>query len=167
MNLKHFNTAMLAKQGWRILTRVNPLVSDIMKARYFPNVDFLNATVGPNSSYMWRSILEAQDLIKMGSRRSIGNGASTKIWHIPWLSCVENGYLTTSMPEELEESVVQSLMNMKLTGWDYDVLNDICNARDRDLILKIPISIRRKADSWFWLQDKHVEFTVKSCYRLL
>lgn len=61
--LKNFDTAMLAKRSWRLLTRVKPVVSDIMKVRYFPNVDFLNATVGANSSYMWRSILEAQDLI--------------------------------------------------------------------------------------------------------
>lgn len=56
---------------------------------------------------------------------------------------------------------------MELTGWDYDVVNDICNTRDRDLILKIPISIRCREDSWFWLLDKHSDFTVKSCYRLL
>lgn len=35
-NLRNFNTAMLAKQGWRILTEENPLVSKILEARYFP-----------------------------------------------------------------------------------------------------------------------------------
>lgn len=41
--LKDFNVAMLAKQGWRILNNVNPLVSTIIKAYYFSNEDFLNA----------------------------------------------------------------------------------------------------------------------------
>lgn len=44
--LKNFNVATLAKQNGRILNNVNPLVSAIMKAWYFPNKDFLNAELG-------------------------------------------------------------------------------------------------------------------------
>lgn len=50
-SLRCFNTAMLAKEGWSILTEANSLVSKIMKARYFPNTDFLNAELGANPSY--------------------------------------------------------------------------------------------------------------------
>ena len=38
-NLRCFNTAMLAKQGWRILTEAHSLVSKLMRARYFPDTD--------------------------------------------------------------------------------------------------------------------------------
>lgn len=50
--LDKFNLAMLAKQGWRLLNNENQLVTSIMKARYFPKTDFLNASVGANPSYM-------------------------------------------------------------------------------------------------------------------
>ncbi|KAL8126011.1 hypothetical protein AgCh_013344 [Apium graveolens] len=53
--LNKFNIAMLAKQGWRLLNNQNPLVTSIMKAKYFPNCDFLQAKLGVNPSYMWRS----------------------------------------------------------------------------------------------------------------
>lgn len=59
-DLKKFNLSMLAKQGWRILNASNPLVTAIMKAKYFPNTDFLNAQLGSNPSYAWRSIMSAQ-----------------------------------------------------------------------------------------------------------
>ena len=91
-NLHQFNIAMLAKQGWRFLNNSNPLVTSIMKARYFPNTDFLHAKLGDNPSYMWRSILAAQEVVKQGCRRRIGTGTDTTVWHIPWLPCIENGY---------------------------------------------------------------------------
>lgn len=93
--LKQFNLAMLAKQGWRLVNNDNPLVTNMMKARYFPNGDFLNATLGENPSYMWRSILSAQEFVKQGCRKRIGNGDSTKVWKVPWLPCTDNGMLTT------------------------------------------------------------------------
>ncbi|XP_074344601.1 uncharacterized protein LOC141683748 [Apium graveolens] len=45
-SLSLFDTAMLAKQGWRILTEENSLVTKLLKARYFPRTDFLNAEIG-------------------------------------------------------------------------------------------------------------------------
>lgn len=43
--LRSFNLFMLAKQGWRLVNNVNPLVTKLMQARYYPNSDFLNAQV--------------------------------------------------------------------------------------------------------------------------
>lgn len=50
--LRTFNIAMLAKQVWRILNNSNPLVTVILKARYFSNTIFLNAGLGVNPSYV-------------------------------------------------------------------------------------------------------------------
>lgn len=99
--LRSFNTAMLTKQAWRLINNINPLVTQFMRACYFPNTDFLNATSGSNPSYVWRSILESQDFIRQGCRRIIGDGKSTKIWQVPWLPCTVNGLLTTDMLVEL------------------------------------------------------------------
>lgn len=41
--LREFNIAMLGKQAWRLINNANPLVTEIMKARYYPRTDFLNA----------------------------------------------------------------------------------------------------------------------------
>lgn len=62
--LRDFNVALLGKQGWRILTNPCSLVTRIYKARYFPNDTILTATLGNNPSYIWRSIMETQILLK-------------------------------------------------------------------------------------------------------
>ncbi|CAM8943972.1 unnamed protein product [Rhodiola kirilowii] len=64
------NLALLAKQGWRILTEPGLLVSKLFKAKYFPNVDFFNASVGARPSYAWRGMWAAREIIKYGAEWS-------------------------------------------------------------------------------------------------
>ena len=51
--------------------------------------------------------------------------------------------------------------------WDEDILNDLFSARDKDLILMVPLSTRDVEDSWFWQLERRGDYTVKSGYRLL
>lgn len=165
--LREFNIAMLARQAWRIINNANPLVTSMLRARYFPHSSVLDAKLGTNPSYVWGSLLETQAVIRQGCRRRIGDGRSTKIWQVPWLPCPLNGYLTTEMPDELKDTTVENLLEDNHREWDIEVLQDICNERDRELIKQIPIPRISKDDSWFWLFDDKGEFSVKSCYRVL
>jgi hypothetical protein len=56
-----FNKALLAKQGWRLLTNPNSLLARVMKAKYFPILEFMQAALGPQPSYIWRSILAGRE----------------------------------------------------------------------------------------------------------
>lgn len=163
--LSKVNLAMLAKQGWRLLNNENPFFTSIMKARYYPEGDFLQAQLGVNPSYMWRSIIAAQEMVSQGSRRRIGNGESTRVWKVPWLPSKENGYLTTDMPQELEHIKVVNLMETDSPNWDDAVLHDICTDRDVQLIKRIPTPLQQTEDSWFWILEESGSFSVKSCYR--
>lgn len=64
--LHQFNTALLAKQGWRLLSNPSSDAARLLKARYFPNSTFLEAQVRANPSYCWRSILRGQQLLRDG-----------------------------------------------------------------------------------------------------
>ncbi|XP_074352485.1 putative mitochondrial protein AtMg00310 [Apium graveolens] len=77
--LRNFNISMLAKQAWLLINNDNPLVTTCMKAKYIPGRDFLTAKLGANPSYMWRSILAAQEVVKRGCRRRICDGKQTEI----------------------------------------------------------------------------------------
>lgn len=61
-----FNLAMLANQAWRLLINPNSLVSEILKAKYFPHSDIIKATRRYSSSFAWQSILEGLDFFKKG-----------------------------------------------------------------------------------------------------
>ena len=49
--LKQLNLALLAKQGWRLQVMCDSLVYCLFKARYFPHIDFVHASMGNHPSY--------------------------------------------------------------------------------------------------------------------
>ena len=51
-DLRQFNFAMLAKQGWRLMQDQESLMFQCFKARYFPRCHLLEATDSPNSSHI-------------------------------------------------------------------------------------------------------------------
>ena len=58
-------------------------------------------------------------------------------------------------------------MNVDGRAWDTDILNDLFNACDRELILRIPLSIIPFTDSRYWIFDPGGGYSFKSCYRAL
>ena len=65
-DLKSFNLALLAKQGWRLQTNSSSLFSRVYKAKHFPKGEFVDAKIGKSASFAWRSIMVAQPLVKRG-----------------------------------------------------------------------------------------------------
>ena len=67
-DLKAFNLALLAKQGWRLHQNPNSLAHRVLKAKYFSDSSFTEAQLGKKPSYIWRSIMATKNIIKEGSR---------------------------------------------------------------------------------------------------
>ena len=84
-DINTFNLAMLAKQAWRLINQLNSLFIRVYIARYFSSCSFLEAELGSNPSYVWRSQLQAQDIILKGSKWKAGSGTSIDIAKHQWL----------------------------------------------------------------------------------
>lgn len=65
-DLIDFNKALLAKQIWRIILYPDSLVAKVLKARYFKHTDIMDATLGSNPSYIWRSIMWSRQTMDEG-----------------------------------------------------------------------------------------------------
>ncbi|KAH9656150.1 reverse transcriptase domain-containing protein [Citrus sinensis] len=152
---------------WKLLTNPKSLIGQIFKARDFPRTSIVEAVLGHNPSFMWRSLLAAKHIIVRSSRIQVGSGQNTLIGSDPWLPDVDNGFISTSLNESLASAPVNSLMVPGQRRWDYEVVADLFDTRDRNLILQIPLSSRRDKDVWYWMADPHGLYTVRSCYRLL
>jgi len=69
MGFRHlygFNLAMLGKQGWRLETNHDTIVSRVFKAKYFPKGNFVDTKLGHNPSYVWRSIHASHVIVRGG-----------------------------------------------------------------------------------------------------
>lgn len=47
-----FNLVMLGKQGWKLSTNQDTIVYKVLKVKYFPSVDLLDAKQGHNPSFV-------------------------------------------------------------------------------------------------------------------
>jgi hypothetical protein len=61
-----FNKALLAKQVWRIHQHPESLVAQIFIAKYFSQGSVLEASLRSWPSYVWWSLVSAQELLKQG-----------------------------------------------------------------------------------------------------
>jgi hypothetical protein len=84
-DLHSFNMAMLAKQGWRLLTEPDSLCVRVLKASYYPDALVLHAQPSSGMSYTWRSILRGVELLREGVIKRVGDGVSIDCWRDPWL----------------------------------------------------------------------------------
>ena len=105
-----FNITMLGKQLWKLLTCPDSLVAKIIKARYYLRTSVLQASVGHNLNYMWRSILVAKDVVIQESRLQVGCRHTISISKDPWLPDLNDGFVSFNLNAELATTLVSSLM---------------------------------------------------------
>jgi hypothetical protein len=77
-DLKLFNLALLAKQGWQLIQKLHSLLFRVLKSKYFPNTSFMEAPIPIHSSYTWRSIAQAREVIYQGARWCKGSNLGDK-----------------------------------------------------------------------------------------
>ena len=56
----------------------------------------MDAQVGGNPSYLWRSIVVAKPMTMEGAKWVMGDGRSIKIWDENWLPSTESSKIITS-----------------------------------------------------------------------
>ncbi|XP_059439185.1 uncharacterized protein LOC132171798 [Corylus avellana] len=161
-----FNKALLAKQYWRLWKTPDSLVARIMKAKYFPNCEALDASMGSKPSYVWRSILSSKELLKEGLMWRIGDGDIARIWGERWLSNPNRILFQSLQNQVFAEAKVSDLINKEMGVWDVNILNTFFREEEVRAIQSIPLNSTPQADKLIWGETKNGLFSVKSAYHL-
>ena len=112
-DLHAFNLALLAKQAWKLVQKTDSLFYRIYKARYFPNSTFLDAEMGHNPLYVWRSLLSTREVLLAGSKWQVGNGDTIKILSHDWLP-----HPLRLLGDIREDMCVKELVDQQTKQWD-------------------------------------------------
>ncbi|KAK2402443.1 hypothetical protein QL285_051963 [Trifolium repens] len=126
MGFRHmygFNLAMLGKQGWKLLTNHDTILSHVFKAKYYPREGFLDAKLGHNPSYVWRSIHDSQVVVRRGLRWRLGNGTSVHVWNQPWLQNEERPLITIVIVEGKENMKASELIDHNTRTWNHHIIH--------------------------------------------
>ncbi|GMI73050.1 hypothetical protein HRI_000974300 [Hibiscus trionum] len=160
-----FNVALLAKQGWRLITNPMSLIARLLRAKYHPTSSFLNSRVGANPSYTWRSIWCARGLLEKGLRDMIGDGSTVRVWSDFWVPSDYPRKLQAQSPTNV--TFVSELIDNGSMTWKEDMIRGLFSPQDARKILSIPLSSSNVLDSKVWCGERNGVYSVRSGYRLL
>jgi len=165
-DLEVFNLAMLAKQGWRLLSNPDSLVARVMKEKYHARVNFLEAKLGSRPSFVWRSILKANSILRHGVGWRVGNGEDIKIWKDAWLNPPKSRVVFPNNSGWHPESCVSRLIDQATGWWNLDLIHRLFEPGEARDIGSVVISPLRKRDAMIWRGSPSGLFTVRSAYHM-
>ena len=165
-DLKAFNLALLAKQGWQIIQNPSSLAHKVLKARYFPESNFMEAQLGKKPSHTWRSLMAAREVLDRGLRWNIGNRQSVRIWAHRWLPTPHSFKVISPRPQVIEGEMVESLLNWVEGDWKKNLVRSTLLPHEAEAILSIPISHTFPEDALTWAWTPNGKFTVSSAYNV-
>ena len=164
-DLKAFNLALLAKQGWQLQMNSYSLVHRVLKARYFPNINFLHVELGTKPTFAWRSILSAQSIVKSGYCWQVGDGKSIGVWTDRWLPRPSTFRVLTPPALLPANTMVDFFIDLDSGDWNINLINQIFLPDNATYILSIPLSRHKLQDRMIWAYTPKERFTVHNAYR--
>ena len=138
----------------------------VLKTRYFPTGDILNANLGSSPSYSWRSIHSSLDVIRKGTHWRVGNGKLIHIWDDKWLLTLSTYKVISPTNAIPQFPMVSYLIDPMTKWWRVDMIRATFLPFEADSILKIPLSHNLPEDKIIWIGNSYGDFTVKSAYHI-
>ncbi|KAL8142453.1 hypothetical protein V2J09_015485 [Rumex salicifolius] len=134
---------VLFKEEWRLLCNQGSLAYWVLKARYFRNFSFYEASRGHAPSYTWRSIWGVKSLLIEGLGWLVGNGVDINLWANCWLPDMEGSGLCRPSTDHLPwldlSLRVVDLLNEERNGWDVNNVMSFLFLEDVKAIMKVKL----------------------------
>lgn len=165
-DLKCFNMALLAKQGWCLIQFPDSLVAKIFKEKYYPSDTFLETPLGNKPSYAWRSIWNAKPLLKEGLIWWVEDGESINIWKDKWIPSATTHAIQSPIQILDSEAKVCDLIDMDTNWWNTPLVEEVFNPEEAKLICGMVICPRTQIDYMVWGGTKAGVYMVRSAYHL-
>ncbi|XP_026419708.1 uncharacterized protein LOC113315662 [Papaver somniferum] len=157
------NLATLARNAWRILENPNCLLATVLKAKYFPKTDFLNAKCTAKCSWTWKCLRAIKELIKPFISCIVGDGQFIDPWCDKWIPSQGSTIPNPLVPPDPCIKVAY-FIDSQSRSWDVSRLNTHFDNASVQKIISIPLSQLCTPDRRAWYLSKNGKFSSKSAY---
>ncbi|CAN0920283.1 Uncharacterized mitochondrial protein AtMg00310 [Linum grandiflorum] len=136
----------------------------MMKAKYHTHSFALDTVVGYRPSFIWRSLMSAQEFLWKGLRWRIGNGTSVHIWGDWWVPTITDNFIPSPPIELPVDGTVRELFDPDNDNWNSALIEYCFPTAIVDAILQIPIRDLEENDRLIWRHSKDGSYTTRSGY---
>ncbi|KAM1939411.1 hypothetical protein ACFX13_027258 [Malus domestica] len=161
-DIQCFNLALLAKIGWRLTCNPTSLLATVLKDKYHPGSSFKEAGRGKNTSWGWKGIYEARQVLLKGTRWRVGNGKCINIRDDPWFP--KPSTFRVRPNDNMDATMVCDLIDPASNSWKANIIFAGFHREDTDTILSIPLSHFGCEDRLMWHHSVNGVYSVKSGY---
>jgi hypothetical protein len=162
-DLHLFSLALLGKQGWHFMTNPNSLCARVIKARYFPECDFIQATVPRSASTTWRAIVVGREALQDGLIKRVGSGKSISIWEDKWIpdSHTMTPLFKPPFGGDPKLDKVSDIIDTSIWTWRMDLVRSNFALPDDVAILNIPLRNGGGDAFYAWIHEVSGVYSVK------
>jgi hypothetical protein len=122
--LELINKSLLIHTTWNIINNKNPILSNVLEAKYDPTSTFWTATATGPCSVFWSSVLQVRHHLHDNFTRQI-HAENSSIWSSPWVpgwNSIHDNLLLPVTNNPLP-SFVSDLWLQDTQEWNQDILN--------------------------------------------
>jgi hypothetical protein len=167
-DMELINKSLIIHTTWSVITNKNPILSNVLKAKYYPNSSFWTATdTGPRSVF-WSSVLQVRHHLYDNSTIQIHAGNSS-IWSSPWIpnwNSIHDNLLLPVTNNPLPSSVSDLRMQGTQT-WNQDILTTTFTPQFVQTFNNIQLVPSTEPDILRWTPATNGRCTSKATYTYL
>ncbi|XP_050207258.1 uncharacterized protein LOC126656694 [Mercurialis annua] len=165
-NLILFNQSLLAKQLWRVMQAPNSLVYKLLQGRYFPHKHILQATLGHNPSWGWRSLIFGFKLLKPGLIWQIHSGSNLHPLSNPWVPDIPDSIpvLQPGVSAAAVPTTISGLLSHNSSTWNASLIQSLFIPTHATIILSLPLSYTVQPERLIWQYHLSGNYSSKSGY---
>ncbi|XP_043693618.1 uncharacterized protein LOC122644075 [Telopea speciosissima] len=126
----------------------------------------MEAKLGSNPSWGWRSILEGRNIVKQGLLWQVGKGDKINVWTDQWVPSLPGFIIPQEKPRNCAVNKVSDLIDHDNQSWNRILLHQLFTKEVEDAILKIQVPLFPREDRRVWGASKDGRYSVKSAYFL-
>lgn len=167
-DIELINKSLLIHSAWNVATNKNPILTSILKAKYFPDTSFWKAPSPPSRSIYWSSIMQVKHHLHSNVTLQIHQGNSS-IWSSPWTHIWANihDHLLLPITHTPLPSSISDLWLQGTKDWNNHLLATTFDSQAVHQITATPVVPADTPDILRWIPSSKGICSTKFAYSYL
>jgi hypothetical protein len=163
-----FNLALIAKLGWKLLSKTDCLWVNQLQRKYIKYGDFLSSPAPSTASWLWKGIQKIKPIISARACLRVSRLSSSPIWTSNWVPTIPSFKPKPKFPlnRNFPSLQIMDLINIGSLSWKSSSIHALFDSTLANEILKLRISTD-PSTQFIWTPSTSGHFSISSVYSLI